>query len=153
MRTVRGESEGVEVNTPRLPLPNRSRWMDWKPKGRAFQEPSETQPTSPPERGFVGFVGTHSGDLPEIGTESDLSSATISMEKALKGSAVSLWCSSTQERFWLVADEEDANLTGEARGHIYTAVEAQCLIRVDNPLIVIMLLRAASRFRWRVQAL
>ncbi len=58
------------------------------------------------------------------------------LESILKGSVIELWCDRTGDRFWLVADEDDAGKLGESRGNVYTAVEARRIIRIKDPKIV-----------------
>jgi hypothetical protein len=58
------------------------------------------------------------------------------LEAALKGLAVELWCDATEQRFWLVADEDDAQKLGEARGAIYSTSEARLVIQIDDPKMV-----------------
>ena len=58
------------------------------------------------------------------------------LETFLKGSAVELWSDALGERFWLVADEEDAAKLGEPRGTVYTAPEARRVIQIGDPATV-----------------
>lgn len=65
------------------------------------------------------------------------------LEAVLKGRAVELWFDALGERFWLVADEDDARLLGEPRGTIYTAAEARRVIQIADPSVV------AEVHRWK----
>ena len=65
------------------------------------------------------------------------------LESALKGFAVELWSDALGQRFWLVADEEDARLVQERRGNIYTAAEARLVIAINDPAAV------AECHRWK----
>jgi hypothetical protein len=65
------------------------------------------------------------------------------LEHVLKGKAVELWSDILGERFWLVADEDDAMLLGEPRGSIYTAAEARLVVHITDPSIV------AEVHRWK----
>ncbi len=118
--------------------------MDWKPKAHILADSTESEPTKPSEPGFVGFEGATSGPLSKIQSEEG---ATLysprankipehleSLEAVLKGAAVDLW--SDGERFWLVADEEDATRLCERRGSVYTAAEARHLVTVADASIV-----------------
>lgn len=58
------------------------------------------------------------------------------LEAVLKGQALELWSDALGERFWLVADEEDAVLLGEPRGTIYTAAEARRVVEIADPSVV-----------------
>jgi hypothetical protein len=66
-----------------------------------------------------------------------------SLEAVLKGRAVELWSDAMGERFWLVADEDDARLLSEPRGTIYTAAEARRVIQIADPNVV------AEVHRWK----
>jgi hypothetical protein len=68
------------------------------------------------------------------------------LESVLKGRAIELWSDALGERFWLVADEEDAILLGERRGRIYTAAEARCVIQIGDPSVVAEVHRWKQRF-------
>ena len=57
-----------------------------------------------------------------------------SLEAVLKGKAIELW--SDGERFFLVADEEDAARLGESRGSVYTAAEARLITRITDAKVV-----------------
>jgi hypothetical protein len=59
-----------------------------------------------------------------------------SLEEVLRGRAIELWSDALGERFWLVADEEDAAKLGEPRGNVYTAAEARRVIQIGDPAIV-----------------
>lgn len=65
------------------------------------------------------------------------------LEAVLKGRALELWSDALGERFWLVADENDARLLGEPRGTIYTAAEARRVIQIADPGVV------AEVHRWK----
>jgi hypothetical protein len=67
------------------------------------------------------------------------------LESVLKGRAIELWSDTLGERFWLVADEEDAALLGEARGTIYTAAEARRVVLIADQTVV------AEVHRWKRQ--
>lgn len=67
------------------------------------------------------------------------------LEAVLKGQALELWSDALGERFWLVADEEDAVLLGEPRGIIYTATEARRVVQIGDPSVV------AEVHRWKRQ--
>lgn len=58
------------------------------------------------------------------------------LETALRGKAIELWSDGAGERFWLVADEPDADRVAEPRGRIYTAAEARMLIAIADPTVV-----------------
>ena len=58
------------------------------------------------------------------------------LEAVLKGQAIELWSDALGERFWLVADEDDAALLAEPRGAIYTAVEARRVVQITDPATV-----------------
>lgn len=119
---------------------NTSRWLSWRPKERISQELAWSEPTKPTEPGFDGFEGTVSGETLEIRPPEE---ALEPLEAALKGQALELWSDSLGERFWLVADEDDAALLGEPRGTIYTATEAHRLIQIVDPSVV------AEVHRWK----
>jgi hypothetical protein len=55
------------MNTPNPPTAARSRWLDWKPKGRILADAAGRQPTKPSEPSFVGFEGSTPSESPEIG--------------------------------------------------------------------------------------
>ncbi len=59
-----------------------------------------------------------------------------SLEEVLRGRAIELWCDALGERFWLVADEEDAAKLGEPRGNVYTAAEARKVVQIGDPASV-----------------
>lgn len=59
-----------------------------------------------------------------------------SLEAVLKGQALELWSDALGERFWLVADEDDAGLLGEPRGEVYTAAEIRRVVQIADPAIV-----------------
>jgi len=65
-----------------------------------------------------------------------LQAAAEPLEAVLKGLAVELWCCSSGERFWLVADEEDAKRLREPRGSCYTAAEARRVVQIPDPEVV-----------------
>ncbi len=67
------------------------------------------------------------------------------LEAVLKGQALELWSDVLAERFWLVADEDDAVLIGEPRGTIYTAAEARRIVQIADPSVV------AEVHRWKQQ--
>jgi hypothetical protein len=67
------------------------------------------------------------------------------VEDVFKGQALELWSDALGERFWLVADEEDATLLGEPRGTIYTATEARWVVQIGDPSVV------AEVHRWKRQ--
>lgn len=58
------------------------------------------------------------------------------LEAVLKGRAIELWSDARGERFWLVADEEDAKRLGEPRGIIYTAAEARRVVQIGDAAVV-----------------
>ena len=60
-----------------------------------------------------------------------------SLEEVLRGRAIELWCDALGERFWLVADEEDASSqVGEPCGNVYTAAEARKVVQIGDPASV-----------------
>ena len=61
---------------------------------------------------------------------------TKPLESVLKGRAIELWSDALGERFWLVADEEDAATLGEVRGTVYTAAEARRVVQIRDPASV-----------------
>lgn len=65
------------------------------------------------------------------------------LESVLKGRVIELWSDTLGERFWLVADEEDAALLGEPRGTIYTAAEARRVVQIADPDVI------AEVHRWK----
>ena len=65
------------------------------------------------------------------------------LEAVLRGQALELWSDALGERFWLVADEDDAVLLGEPRGSIYTAAEARRVVQIADPSVV------AEVHRWK----
>src|SRR6266404_7039854 len=65
------------------------------------------------------------------------------LEAVLKGQALELWSDALGERFWLVADEDDAVPVGEPRGTIYTAAEARRVVQIADPIVV------AEVHRWK----
>lgn len=67
------------------------------------------------------------------------------LEDVLKGHALELWSDSLGERFWLVADEDDARLLSEPRGLIYTASEARLIVQIRDSSVV------AEVHRWKGQ--
>jgi hypothetical protein len=67
------------------------------------------------------------------------------LEAVLKGRAIELWSDTLGERFWLVADDEDASLLGEPRGTVYTAAEARRVVEIADPAVV------AEVYRWKRQ--
>jgi hypothetical protein len=67
-------------------------------------------------------------------------------ESVLKGRAIELWSDSLGERFWLVADEDDAALLGERRGSVYTAAEARLVIQIADRSVVAEVYRWKQRF-------
>ena len=71
--------------------------------------------------------------------------AAKSLEAVLKGQVLELWSDALGERFWLVADEDDAALLGEPRGTIYTAAEARRVVQIADPSVV------AEVHRWKRQ--
>ena len=116
----------------------RSRWLRWQPPVREFGETTEGAPTKPTEPGSDGFVGTPSGISQKI--------EHGSMESVLKGKAIELWSDALGQRFWLVADEEDAAKLGEPRGTVYTAAEARRVIEIGDPATVAKLHEWKRRF-------
>jgi hypothetical protein len=86
--------------------------------------------------------------LAEEALKSKLESANQddSLEAVLKGLAIELWSDALGERFWLVADEEDAVKLGEPRGTVYTAAEARRVIQVGDPASVAEIHRWKRRF-------
>jgi hypothetical protein len=56
------------------------------------------------------------------------------LEAVLKGKAIELW--SDGERFFLIADEEDAARLGEPRGSVYTAAEVRLITRITDAKVV-----------------
>jgi hypothetical protein len=68
------------------------------------------------------------------------------MESVLKDRAIELWSDALSERFWLVADEEDAARFGERRGSIYTAAEARLVVQVADRSTVAEVHRWKQRF-------
>jgi hypothetical protein len=66
----------------------------------------------------------------------ETSKTTESLESVLKGHPIELWSDALGERFWLVADEEDAAELREPRGTVYTAAEARRVTRIGDPKIV-----------------
>ncbi len=80
---------------------------------------------------------------------------TAPLESILKGHAIELWSDGLGERFWLLADEDDAALLGEPRGTIYTAAESRRIVQIADPAIVAEVHRwkrqfeaTVSEFRW-----
>jgi hypothetical protein len=61
---------------------------------------------------------------------------TEPLDGVLKGFAVELWSDALGERFWLVADEEDAAKLRKPRGTVYTAAEAQRVIQIGDSATV-----------------
>jgi hypothetical protein len=59
------------------------------------------------------------------------------LESVLRGQALELWSDALGERFWLVADEKDAVLVGEARGNVYTAAEMRLVVQIRDPAVVL----------------
>jgi hypothetical protein len=59
------------------------------------------------------------------------------LESLLRGQALELWSDALCERFWLVADEEDAVLLAEPRGNVYTAAEMRLVVQVRDPAVVL----------------
>ena len=68
---------------------------------------------------------------------------TKPLEDVLKGLGIELWCDAQSERFWLVADEADAQRLGESRGSVYTASEVRMVIGISDPETV------AEIHRWK----
>src|ERR1035438_7218498 len=66
--SLRSESGGVGMSSPPA---TRSRWMDWKPKARTLAESADTEPTKTSETDSVVFVGSTSGESPEIEAGAD----------------------------------------------------------------------------------
>src|SRR3954463_6346526 len=73
------------------------------------------------------------------------------LEDALKGQVLELWSDSSGERFWLVADEDDATLLGAPRGTIYTAAEAHLVVQIADPSIVAEVHRWKGQFNARLR--
>src|SRR5437764_9118162 len=71
--------------------------------------------------------------------------SVMPLEEVLKRQPLELWSDSSGERFWLVADEDDATLLGTPRGTIYTAAEAHLVVQMADPDIV------AEVHRWKRQ--
>jgi len=69
--------------------------------------------------------------------------ATEPLDVVLQGRVLELWSDLLGERFWLVADENDATRLGEPRGSIYTAQEALRIIQIKDPSVV------AEVHRWK----
>jgi hypothetical protein len=115
---------------------NTSRWLNWRPKEAILRELPCREPTKPSKPPSVGCVGSCSAEAPDIRP----------LEAVLKGRAIELWSDALGERFWLVADEEDAALLGERRGSIYTAAEARLVVQVSDRSAVAEVHRWKQRF-------
>src|ERR1700730_7327883 len=73
------------------------------------------------------------------------------LEAVLRGQALELWSDALGERFWLVADEEDAVLLGELRGNVYTAAEMRQVVQIRDPDIVLEIHEWRRAFNGRVR--
>jgi hypothetical protein len=103
---------------------------------------------------FVSFVGEQysMSDYLKIAREimrerqtAPTPEAAEPLEAVLKGQALELWSDALGERFWFVADEDDAVLLGESRGNIYTAAEGRFVVQIADPGVV------AEVHRWKRQ--
>jgi hypothetical protein len=74
-----------------------------------------------------------------------------SLDVVLRGRAVELWSDARGERFWLVADEEDATKLAEPRGTVYTASEARRVVQIGDSAIVREIHEWKRRFDGRVR--
>ena len=68
---------------------------------------------------------------------------TEPLEAVLKGQALELWSDAVGERFWLVADHNNADRLGQPRGSVYTAAEARRIVQIADPSII------AEVHRWK----
>jgi hypothetical protein len=75
-----------------------------------------------------------------------------SLESVLKSRAIELWSDALGERFWLVADEEDAKQLRKPRGEVYTAAEVRRLVQVHDPAVVAEIHRWKREFNATVAA-
>src|SRR5258708_8409129 len=73
------------------------------------------------------------------------------LETVLRGQALELWSDALGERFWLVADEEDALLLGEPRGNVYTAAEMRLVVQIRDPAVVLEIHEWKRTFNGRVR--
>jgi hypothetical protein len=69
----------------------------------------------------------------QIGLRSE---AVTPLEAVLRGPALELWSDAQGERFWLVADEEDAVPRAEPGNNTCMAAEARRVIQIGDPAIV-----------------
>lgn len=69
----------------------------------------------------------------------------------LRGRAIELWSDAWGERFWLVADEEDATKLGETRDSVYTAAEARRVVQVGDPAMVLEIHEWKRTFNGRLR--
>jgi hypothetical protein len=71
------------------------------------------------------------------------------LEDVLRGQAVALFSDLLGERFWIVADEDDAALLvadGERRGSIYTVDEVRAIAVIRDPEIAAEIHRLKRTF-------
>lgn len=73
------------------------------------------------------------------------------LEAVLRGRGIELWSDALGERFWLVADEEDAARLGEPRGTIYTAAEVRRVIQIGDAATVAEIHEWKRRFDGRLR--
>jgi len=132
----------------------RSRWMDWKPKGRILEDCAQCEPSIPSKPGPVasrssseGFEGTECGDSPKITAGSDGAKRSADgngdLGTNLRGKAIELWSDAAGGRLFIVADERDAALLNERRGEVLTADELRLVVKITDPK------DAAEVLRWK----
>ena len=108
---------------------NRSRWMDWKPEPRIFQDSAGSEPSKPTEPGFDGFVGAMPGESPKI--EAD--PAPSDLAAILRGKALELWSDAAGGRLFIVADERDVARLNQRRGEVLTVDELRLVVKITDP--------------------
>jgi hypothetical protein len=129
------------------------RWLKWEPgevaKNRARpQKRTDKTDKTPSEASFVSFVSSSEGACPDISppdvdgrdavAQPLASSTREALESVLKGTAIALFSDLLGERFWIVADEDDAAVLvgqGEKRGSIYTADEVRAVAVIEDPQV------------------
>lgn len=65
------------MSLPGADATQRSRWMDWQPKGQSRSDRPEDEPTKPPKGGSVGFEGALPAEVAIIKREHEGSHRTI----------------------------------------------------------------------------
>ena len=72
------------------------------------------------------------------------------VQRGVKGWAIELWTDG--QRYWLVADDKDANRLNEPRGNLYAVSEIQLIARVTDAATVAEIRQWNRRFEAIIQA-